>query len=232
MIDAGVEAESFRGEQLAYAEGVLGLVPWEERADVPAWAREIALCLTLHGMHWTGAIFNTYDQMLDAIRFVTDRIDGRHVLAYLPGWEGRYYWQYGDYRPEPRLGGADGFARHAPARANSVHVRCSARTARTPGTRFIPRPVVPYEIGHAQRVSAASRTGTTSRARDTGWQAWLSLRAAWQTELIRRQILRPVDGYQLDAVFSTRVEVWTNDPTSPARRLGLLKLALGIPICW
>ena len=125
VIDAGVEAESFRGEQLAYAEGVLGLVPWEERADVPAWAREIALCLTLHGMHWTGAIFNTYDQMLDAIRFVTDRIDGRHVLAYLPGWEGRYYWQYGDYRPEPRLGGADGFARlcaGARERLSLIHI--------------------------------------------------------------------------------------------------------------
>ena len=216
VIDAGVEAESFRGEQLAYAEGVLGLVPWEERADVPAWAREIALCLTLHGMHWTGAIFNTYDQMLDAIRFVTDRIDGRHVLAYLPGWEGRYYWQYGDYRPEPRLGGADGFARLcAGARERGVHLMpmFGANCANAWHPDF-------HAYGPSSYMKSATRNvfhgnqpdWDTSRARDTGWQAWLNPGApAWQTELVR-QILRLLDGYQLDAVFLDTVEVWTNDP--------------------
>ena len=40
----------------------LGLVPWDTRPDVPSWARDIRLCLTLHGMHWSGYTFNTSAQ--------------------------------------------------------------------------------------------------------------------------------------------------------------------------
>lgn len=31
------------------------------------------------------------------------------MLAYLPGWEGRYYWKYGNYVPDERMGGKEGF---------------------------------------------------------------------------------------------------------------------------
>ena len=123
VVDRNVDVAAFRGEYLDFAERELGLVPWPQRGDVPTWARDVRLVLTLHGMHWSGYVFNTYDQMRDIIRYVGDRIDGRHVLAYLPGWEGRYYWQYGDYRPDPLLGGADGFARLCDeAQARGVHV--------------------------------------------------------------------------------------------------------------
>lgn len=216
VIDIGVAVDAFRGEQLAYEEAALGLAPWEQRADVPAWAREIGLCVTLHGMHWTGAIFNTYDQMLAALRFVTDRIDGRRVLAYLPGWEGRYYWQYGDYRPEPRLGGAEGFARLcAGARERGVHLMpmFGANCANAWHPDF-------HTFGPSSYMKSATRNifhgnqpdWDASRAHDTGWQAWLNPGApAWQTELTR-QILRLIDRYELDAVFLDTVEVWINDP--------------------
>lgn len=88
-----------------------GLKPWEQRQDVPAWTREVTLVATLHGMHWSGYIFNDYARMLERVRWVTDRIPGRKVMFFLPGWEGRYYRQYGDSRPEPRMGGAEGFRR-------------------------------------------------------------------------------------------------------------------------
>jgi hypothetical protein len=62
-------------------------------------------------MHWTGYAFNTFDQMGDALRFVADHVDGRSVLAYLPGWEGRYYHAYPHYAPAEALGGRAGFDR-------------------------------------------------------------------------------------------------------------------------
>jgi hypothetical protein len=216
VIDRDIDISAFRGEYLAFAERENGLTPWARRDDLPAWARDIRLVLTLHGMHWTGYVFNTYDQMRDIVRFVCQRIDGRHVLAYLPGWEGRYYWQYGDYRPEPLLGGADGFARLCDeARALGVHVMpmFGANCANAWAPNF-------HTFGPSSTMKSASRNvflgnqpdWDNSRAHDTGWQAWLNPGApAWQNELTR-QILRLVDRYRFDGVFLDTVEVWTNDP--------------------
>ena len=116
-------ADVAEAEHVAWIERAFGLAPFAERRDVPAWARELRLVAVLHGMHWSGRVFLDYAAMLEVLRFVAERIDGRHVLAYLPGWEGRYYWQYGDYRPEPRLGGERGFAALCDgARALGVHL--------------------------------------------------------------------------------------------------------------
>lgn len=94
-----------------FLEQAYQLQPWETRSDVPSWMRDIRLVLTLHGMHWTGYAFNTYDRMADALRFVTRHIPGQQVLVYLPGWEGRYYYAYPHYQPAEELGGAEGFKR-------------------------------------------------------------------------------------------------------------------------
>ena len=85
-----------------------GLRPWEERSDVPDWARSICLVLNLHGMDWTGFLFNDYAKQLDAIRYVCERIPGRHVLAFLPGWDGRYNYNWPRYEPNELMGGEGG----------------------------------------------------------------------------------------------------------------------------
>lgn len=216
VLERGVTPDAFRADQLAFNERETGLQPWEQRSDVPDWARDLRLVLTLHGMHWSGYKFNDYAQMLDIIRFVANRIDGQHVLAYLPGWEGRYYWQYGDYRPDPLLGGADGFARLcAEARALGVHVMpmFGANCVNAWATNF-------HSFGPSSYMKTATRNifygnqpdWNTSRTNDTGWQAWLHPGApAWQTELTR-QITRLMAQYDFDAVFLDTVEVWVNDP--------------------
>ena len=199
-----------------HAAAAFGLQPWATRADVPSWAREIALVVTLHGMHWTGYTFNTYDDMGAAIDYVADRIDGRRVLAFLPGWEGRYYWQYGDYRPEPMLGGADGFARLA-ARAKERGVRLmpmfGANCANTgaPGYDW-------WGAGAEMRspsglVFQGNRPDwDTSRAHDPGWQAWLNPGApSWRRRLLG-QMTRLVEDFDLPAVFLDTQHVWVNDP--------------------
>ncbi len=211
-----VVPEGFRAQQLAFSEAHGGLVPWETRTDMPAWVRDIRLVLTLHGMHWSGYTFNDYAAMREIVRYVTERIDGRQVLVYLPGWEGRYYWQYGDFRPEPLLGGEAGFAALCDeARQAGAHLMpmFGGNCANAWMPNF-------HTFGPSSYMKSATRNiflgnqpdWNTSRAHDTGWQAWLNPGApAWQTELTR-QVLQLVETYELDAVFLDTVEVWTNDP--------------------
>ena len=217
VIGLAPELNAFRAAQLAFAEAHMGLTPWEQRADVPGWARRISLVATIHCMHWTGYTFNTYDDARAILRHITERLPGEQVLALLPGWEGRYYWQYSDYRPEPMLGGADGFARLADeARERGVHLMpffgvTGANAWETPNFE---------QFGPSSRMK--SPTGAIyygnrpdwdiSRGRDTTWQAWLNIGApAWRAEL-SRQIRGTLDVYGLDAVFLDCPEVWTNDP--------------------
>ncbi len=108
-IGASVE-EIYRPHQAA-VEKAYGLEKWEERSDVPAWMREISLIVQIHGQHWTGHIFHDYDAMLEDIRRLSDMIDPKRILAFLPGWEGRYYWKYGNFNPDERMGGEEGFHR-------------------------------------------------------------------------------------------------------------------------
>ena len=79
------------------------------RADVPQWARETALVLTLHGQHYTGYIFNDYAKQLEILRWVNTQIPGKRVIAFLSSWDGRYYWDYPNYKVNDRMGGDAGF---------------------------------------------------------------------------------------------------------------------------
>lgn len=216
VLDWDVDAGSFREAQLAFNEQSLGVTPWDIRTDMPAWVRDTSLVLTLHGMHWSGYVFNTYAQMLDIIRFAAERIDGKHILAYLPGWEGRYYWKAGDFSPDERLGGEAGFAALCDG-ARALGVRVMPMFAATCANAW---------DDDFQRFGAASymKTGTRnrfhgnqpdwdlSRTQDTGWQAWLNVGApAWQDELVR-QVRGLIDRFGFDAVFLDCTEVWVNDP--------------------
>ncbi len=84
------------------------LVPWQDRKDVPSWTHDVKLVITLHGMHWSGFIFNEYARMLACVDWVTRRISGRYMLVFLAAWEGRYYRRYGDSRADTRMGGEAG----------------------------------------------------------------------------------------------------------------------------
>ncbi len=82
---------------------------WDSRDDVPGWLRKIALVVSLHGMHWTGYVFNDFAGMQKILEWTAAEIPADRVLVFLPAWDGRYYWNYPDYQPEPRLGGEEGF---------------------------------------------------------------------------------------------------------------------------
>ena len=85
-----------------------GLRRWDARPDLPEWARSIRLVVTLHGMHWSGFVFNDYARMLAIVNWVNQRIPGRDVVFFLAAWEGRYYRKYGDSEADRRMGGEAG----------------------------------------------------------------------------------------------------------------------------
>jgi hypothetical protein len=66
---------------------------------VPDWLRKTALVVTLHGMHYTGYVFNDYARMLAILRWMATRIAAERVLVFLASWDGRYYWDYPIYSP-------------------------------------------------------------------------------------------------------------------------------------
>jgi hypothetical protein len=216
VLEPGVSAEQCLDSHLGFAEESLGLVPWDRREDVPSWARRIALVATLHGMHFTGRIFLRYPEMLDILQFLAERLPGEEILAYLPGWEGRYYWQYGEYRPERELGGADGFARlcHG-ARELGIHVMpmfgANCANARLPRIARLP------ESAHLKSATRNRFHGNQpdwdlSRSHDTGWQRWFNPgHPEWQNHLAS-QIEACSDRFGIDAVFLDTVHAWTNDP--------------------
>lgn len=92
-----------------HVEKAFAIPDWETRSDVPAWFREVKLVVSLHGMHWTGYIFNDFAKSLKTLEWVATQIPGKQVLVFLPAWDGRYYWNYPIYKPDPRLGGEKGF---------------------------------------------------------------------------------------------------------------------------
>ncbi|MGA2383066.1 MAG: hypothetical protein ABSG61_06480 [Gemmatimonadales bacterium] len=81
---------------------------WESRDDVPAWLREVKLVLALHGMHYTGYIFNDFARMLEILQWAAPQFPAERTLVFLPAWDGRYYWNYPTYRADERLGGEAG----------------------------------------------------------------------------------------------------------------------------
>ena len=107
-------ATSFEGAMqphIAHVERAFHLPPWETRADVPLWMRSVAMVTTLHGQHYTGFIFNDYARQLEILRWIATQIPADRVIAFLAAWDGRYYWDYPNYVPDPRMGGEAGFRR-------------------------------------------------------------------------------------------------------------------------
>ena len=103
--DAAVQAH------YEYLDRTYRLKKWDERTDVPAWMRQVALVTTMHGQHFTGFIFNDYARQLETLRWMATQIPANRVLVFLSAWDGRYYWDYPNYKVSDRMGGEAGFRR-------------------------------------------------------------------------------------------------------------------------
>ena len=96
---------------MAHVERAFALPVWETRTDMQPWLRQVALVTTLHGMHYTGFMFNDYARMLEILRWMATQIPPERVLAFISAWDGRYYWDYPNYVAPARMGGEAGFKR-------------------------------------------------------------------------------------------------------------------------
>lgn len=206
---------SLMAEHARFVEEAHGLHSWDARPDVPLWARDVSLVAAIHGQHYSGYIFNDYAAMLRTIRWLAERLEGRRILAYLPGWEGRYYWQYGDYRPDERMGGAEDFARLCDG-ARELGVRVMPMFGMNVVNRGLPN----FEQWgapslHATPVGEFGAGATVdwdgARHYNHGWGALLNPGApAWQNRLVE-QITGLADRYGFDGAFLDISAAWVND---------------------
>lgn len=96
---------------MTHIEKTFNLQPWETRPDMPQWMRDVAMVTTLHGMHYTGFMFNDYARQLEILRWMATQIPPHRVLVFLSSWDGRYYWDYPNYVVPRRMGGEAGFTK-------------------------------------------------------------------------------------------------------------------------
>ncbi|HZT73138.1 MAG TPA: hypothetical protein VE996_05775 [Terriglobales bacterium] len=197
----------------AHVEQAFGLPDWETRGDVPDWLRRTALVIALHGMHWTGYIFNDFARMRRILEWVATQIPGDRVLVFLPAWDGRYYWNYPLYEPDPRLGGAAGFKTliaaghrlgfhfmpmfgsdaandHLPTRERLA----DARTVLTDGD--------PFRLNWVD---------WDNDRRNEGWSPFMNLGVASWREWLTGRIAATVADYDADAYFLDIAGGWVNN---------------------
>ena len=93
--------------QSDYIKEIYALEDYETSSIVPKWFKDVSLVVIMHMEAFTGHIFHTYESAYKDIAKLCDLIDGKRILVYFAGWEGRYYYKYGDYTPDERLGGGE-----------------------------------------------------------------------------------------------------------------------------
>ncbi|WP_337101291.1 hypothetical protein [Paenibacillus sp. YIM B09110] len=111
-------------ERFSDLERHFNLTPFHSREDLQ-WIDDIRVVVNFHGEHWTGHVFNTFRDMEEQLRDICIDIPGKHVLAFLPAWDGRYYYTYPYHSPGERLGGENG-------------LRQLVKTAHSLGVKIIP----------------------------------------------------------------------------------------------
>lgn len=214
-IGCAASLEEIYEPHLRHIEKIYQIQKWEERADVPPWFREISLIASVHGQHWSGYIFNDYGDMLRQLQCLCEKVEGRKILAYLPGWEGRYYWQYGDYRPDPRMGGEAGLKRLCDgAKKLGVHLMFmfGINGAGTNMEGYQTWGLPSLETRPSGHHECGSVDWDGSRHYDHKCNGMLNPGAPQWKNRLCAQIKEIVDKYECEGVFLDISAGWVNDP--------------------
>jgi len=207
LLDAAVR------DHYAHVERAYRLQKLPTRPDAPSWMRDTALALTLHGMHYTGYIFNDYARMLEILRWVGERLPADRVLAFIAAWDGRYYWNYPLYRADDRMGGEAGFKRLIQeGRRLGFHMMpmfgTNAANTKLPNWPSLSGAATSKIDGDAMPLNWVD--WDNDRHMD-GWLAYMNLGVdAWRTWMIER-ISDVLQRYEPDAYFLDIVGGWTNN---------------------
>ena len=213
-IGACTDKDTIINERCQDLEDHFDLVPFQKRTDTPDWLKDIKLVTILHGEHWTGHVFNTFSKMENDLEWITERIAGKHVLAFLPGWDGRYYYNYPEYRPGEAMGGEEGLK-------NLVN------TAHRLGVKFVPMlgaNNTNIEVMNRLGLKDAALRDSWGHEKRIDWVDWdydlfnenncLSANIG-QPDYLQHMIDRSnylVETFEIDGIFLDTTISWENDP--------------------
>ena len=212
-IGRAAQLETAVRDHYAHVERAYRIQKMDVRPDAPPWMRDMALALTLHGMHYTGYVFNDYARMLDILKWVRERIPAERVLAFIAAWDGRYYWNYPLYRADDRMGGEAGFKRLIQeGRRLGFHMMpmfgTNAANTKLPEYRQMANASTEKIDGDAMPLNWVD--WDNDRHMD-GWLAYMNLGVdSWRTWLYGR-ISDVIQRYEPDAYFLDIVGGWTNN---------------------
>ena len=196
-----------------HLERVYHLEPWETRRDVPDWVRRTSLVVSLHGMHYTGYIFNDYARMLEIAKWAGTRIDPQRVLLFLASWDGRYYWDYPLYKANDRMGGEAGLKRFIQeARGLGFHVMpmFGANAANRRQPVFAGMADAATQKIDADRFDLNWVDWDNDRHQE-GWLAYMNLGVKSWRDWLTGRIADAIDRYGVDAYFLDIVGGYINN---------------------
>ncbi|MEO5817542.1 MAG: hypothetical protein ABIT20_19900 [Gemmatimonadaceae bacterium] len=186
-----------------HLERAYTLPAWETRADVPDWFRTTAMVTTLHGMHYTGYLFNDYAKMLDILRWMNTQIPGDRVLVFVSAWDGRYYWDYPNFKASDRMGGEEGFRRLV-SEGQKMGFRMmpmfgmNSANRRQPAFAKVADAVTTKIDGDVYNLNWVD--WNNDRHQD-GWLAYMNLGVDSWREWMTSRIADAIDRYGVDAYF-------------------------------
>ncbi len=196
-------AEDAIAPHMQHLERAFAIPDWGTRTDVPAWMRDVAMVTTLHGMHYTGFMFNTYSNMLEILRWMATQIPPNRVLAFISAWDGRYYWDYPNYQVSDRMGGAAGFKRLVDG-AHEMGFKIMPMFGMNTANKNQPVwPAIADAITHKidGDVYNLNWVDWNNDRHQDGWLGYMNLGAdAWRNHLEGR-ISDMIERYKVDAYF-------------------------------
>jgi hypothetical protein len=188
---------------LQHVERAFTLPAWETRADAPDWMRRLAMVTTMHGQHYTGFIFNDYAKQLEILRWMATQIPADRVLVFLAAWDGRYYWDYPNYRVSDRMGGERAFSRLI-----AEGQRLGFRMMPMYGTNAANRnqPVWPSIADASTKkidgdVYNLNWVDWNNDRHQDGWLTYMNLGVDSWREHLEGRIAEMIDRYHVDAYF-------------------------------
>ena len=192
-----------------------GLEDYENLSIKPVWLDDISLVVTMHMEAFTGYIFHTYEQAFRDICKLTQLIEGKRILVYLAGWEGRYYYKYGNYTPDDRLGGAEALKDYV-KKIQALGCKVMAMY----GMNMVNKTLNPVK-GIVAQSEFESVSGAKFHAGSVDWEgahhydfgdhAHLNIaNPAWQ-DVLFGQIKDATDRYGFDGAFLGIAACYTND---------------------
>lgn len=216
-IECGVAdtAEEIYQAHSDYIKKVFCLEEYENCRIVPEWFKDISLVVTMHMQAFTGHIFHTYESAYKDIEKLTRLTEGKHILVYLTGWEGRYYYKYGDYTPDERLGGGAKL-KEAVKKMQALGCKVMAMYGMNMANKNIPQIKRLADVSEFQSVSGAKfHNGSVDweGAHHYDFNGLVQLNIGertWQNYLFN-QIKSATEAYGFDGAFLDIAACYVND---------------------